>query len=219
MRGRQNKRLQWGLHRGTRGRYYGLSLIAAVASITAGTIRLGAYGITGPTQSTLLGGPRSPASCGNAAPHSGECRIHGKDARSLRHDVSPSYRLQEAGYNRGAWVARSQSQQAICQRFARARASVVLVTPRRFLCHATRELGQRGAPWGDRWGSGVAALGSHGRGHRFDGSRAGECPPAPAGQGQRATYRRGLPEDPLGQPPQWHVGGAADLACPASTPP
>ena len=35
MRDRQNKRLQWGLHRGTRGRYYGLSLIAAVAATIA----------------------------------------------------------------------------------------------------------------------------------------------------------------------------------------
>ena len=35
MRGRQNKRLQWGLHRGMRGRYYGLSLIAAVAATIA----------------------------------------------------------------------------------------------------------------------------------------------------------------------------------------
>src|SRR5512133_1875208 len=36
MRGDQNKRLQWGLHRGTEGCYYGLSLIAAVTSIIAG---------------------------------------------------------------------------------------------------------------------------------------------------------------------------------------
>jgi hypothetical protein len=35
MRGRQNKRLQWGLNRGTRGRYYRLSLIAAVAATIA----------------------------------------------------------------------------------------------------------------------------------------------------------------------------------------
>ena len=35
MRGHQNKRLQWGLHRGTRGRYYGPSLIAAVAATIA----------------------------------------------------------------------------------------------------------------------------------------------------------------------------------------
>jgi hypothetical protein len=35
MRGRQNNRLQWVLHRGTRGRYYGLSLIAAVAATIA----------------------------------------------------------------------------------------------------------------------------------------------------------------------------------------
>ena len=33
--GHQNKRLQWGLHRGTQGRYYGLSLIAAVAATIA----------------------------------------------------------------------------------------------------------------------------------------------------------------------------------------
>jgi hypothetical protein len=31
------------------------------------------------TKSTLLDGRRSAASCGNAAPHSGECKIHGKD--------------------------------------------------------------------------------------------------------------------------------------------
>jgi len=31
------------------------------------------------TRSTLLGGPRPAATCGNACPHSGECEIHGKD--------------------------------------------------------------------------------------------------------------------------------------------
>jgi hypothetical protein len=31
------------------------------------------------TKSTLLDGLRSAASCGNAGPHSGECKIHGKD--------------------------------------------------------------------------------------------------------------------------------------------
>jgi hypothetical protein len=31
------------------------------------------------TKSTLLGGLRSPATWGNAGPHSGECEIHGKD--------------------------------------------------------------------------------------------------------------------------------------------
>jgi hypothetical protein len=35
MRGDQNKRLQWGLHRGIEGRYYGLSLITAVAATIA----------------------------------------------------------------------------------------------------------------------------------------------------------------------------------------
>jgi len=35
MRGGQNKRLQWGLHRVTEGRHYGLSLIAAVAATIA----------------------------------------------------------------------------------------------------------------------------------------------------------------------------------------
>jgi hypothetical protein len=33
--GRQNKGLQWGLHSGTRGRYYRPSLIAAVAATIA----------------------------------------------------------------------------------------------------------------------------------------------------------------------------------------
>jgi transposase-like protein len=31
------------------------------------------------TKSTLLGGLRSPATWGNAGPHSGKCKIHGKD--------------------------------------------------------------------------------------------------------------------------------------------
>jgi hypothetical protein len=31
------------------------------------------------TKSTLLDGLRSAASCGNAGPHSGERKIHGKD--------------------------------------------------------------------------------------------------------------------------------------------
>jgi hypothetical protein len=35
MRGHQNKRLQWGLHHATRGFYYRLSLIAAVAATIA----------------------------------------------------------------------------------------------------------------------------------------------------------------------------------------
>jgi hypothetical protein len=30
-------------------------------------------------RSTLLGGRRSPPTCGNAGPHSGDCEIHGKD--------------------------------------------------------------------------------------------------------------------------------------------
>jgi hypothetical protein len=35
VRGRQNKRLQWDLHLGMRGRYYHLSLIAVVAATIA----------------------------------------------------------------------------------------------------------------------------------------------------------------------------------------
>jgi hypothetical protein len=35
MRGGENKRLEWSLHRGTEGCYYGLSLIAAVAATIA----------------------------------------------------------------------------------------------------------------------------------------------------------------------------------------
>jgi hypothetical protein len=40
----------------------------------------------------------------------------------------------------------------VCQRFARARSTVVLVPPHSFLRHARRELGLHGAAWGGGWG-------------------------------------------------------------------
>jgi hypothetical protein len=85
---------------------------------------------------------------------------------SLRHDVSRRTACRELVHRRG--LGRTITiQLAMCQRFARAHATVVLAPPRSFLRHAWRELGQYGAAGSGGWGSGRAALDSHGRGRRF----------------------------------------------------
>jgi hypothetical protein len=48
------------------------------------------------SKSTLLGGLRSAATCGNAGLHSGGCKIHGKDVLARQGPVGATHRLTTA---------------------------------------------------------------------------------------------------------------------------